>query len=366
MTANLFLGLMSGTSVDGLDIALCSFSPELSLQSADCFEIPTELRSRILHFCDNQPKSVDDLMRLDRDIARFTATSVNQFISDHQVDKTTIKAIGFHGQTLRHLPHEQISLQAGNAAILAEQTEIDVIADFRRRDLAAGGQGAPLVPAFHRYLTREQNRENVAFLNLGGIANLTLIEGDKVLGFDTGPANVLMDYWIDQQQGHRYDKNGEWAATGTLNTELLAAFNDPFFSLLPPKSTGRELFNREWLEKKLNPFADLPSEDIQRTLLELTATSVSAQLTSFAERLPSHLYVCGGGARNSLLLSRIQALLGNSISVETTEALNLSPDWMEAIAFAWLAYQFVEQQPANLPTVTGASGPRILGALYPK
>ena len=357
---------MSGTSVDGLDIALCEFSPEFRLLKAQCFEFPERLRATILDFCEDSPKKLDDLQILDRDISQHAASCVNAFLQSCNLASGSITAIGFHGQTLRHLPQEQTSLQCGNPSWLAESTGIDVIADFRSRDLAAGGQGAPLVPAFHKYLIQQQDLTCCAFLNLGGIANLTLIDGHQVIGYDTGPASVLMDYWIEKSLGRSFDQNGDWAALGEVDEALLSTLHDDFFLKTPPKSTGRELFNASWLNSRLSRFKTLPAETVQRTLLELTVRSIADQLKAFSNTPPEKLYVCGGGANNRLMMRRLGELLSDQqIDVLSTNALNLNPDWVEAAAFAWLAMRFNTRQAGNLPSVTGAAGERILGALYP-
>lgn len=365
MDSDLYLGLMSGTSVDGLDIALCEFEPNFRLVAAKCTPFPAELRARILSFSDDLPKQLDSLMRLDSEIAEFAGACINRFLASQNLEASRICAVGFHGQTLRHRPDQRNTLQTGNSALLAELTQIDIISDFRSRDLAAGGQGAPLVPAFHKYLVATQGEALIGFLNLGGIANLTLISDRSTRGFDTGPANILMDYWITKHQGKNYDANGDWAATGQISTSLLADLDHDYFHQIPPKSTGRELFNADWLEQIIAKHAEVSAPDIQRTLLELTAQTITNQLIQFCQPLPDQLYLCGGGAQNRCLIERLASLLP-SISMKTTDDLCLHPDWVEAAAFAWLAKRFIEREPGNLPEVTGASGPRILGALYPK
>lgn len=358
-----YLGLMSGTSLDGLDIALCSFTPHFQLHQASGYPLPAELRERILDFCSDQPQKIDDLMILERDIAHFCGEAVQQFLASIGLS-STIRAIGFHGQTLRHRPDERVTLQAGNASLLAELTGIDVIADFRSRDLCAGGQGAPLVPAFHRALAASHSSA-VAFVNLGGIANLTLITPQQVIGFDTGPANMLLDLWIQRNLGVNYDAAGNWAARGTPIPELLdKLLEEPYFRLKPPKSTGRELFNADWLDSKLCQFSPCSPVDVQATLLELTAVSITQGIQQLPAQ-PTTLYLCGGGTHNQTLRNRLGQLLPG-IRLSDTSELNLHPDWVEAAAFAWLAHAFITRQPANLPSVTGANGSRILGALYPK
>lgn len=361
---DLYLGLMSGTSVDALDIALCSFSSSIKIIHAGESRFNADLRRRIHHFCGNQHISLDELLLLERDYTEFCALAVNRFLEDYPHAVGHIRAIGFHGQTLRHLPEQGCTLQMGNPSLLAELTGIDVIADFRRRDMAAGGQGAPLVPAFHHYLTQDLKRP-LALLNLGGIANLSILGIDNsVLGFDTGPANTLMDQWYAKHHQGTYDHDGAWAATGEVNFALLAhLLKEPYFQRKAPKSTGRELFNLSWLEQHLKGFESLIGEDVQRTLLELTAVSVTDALVRTGIE-PQRLILCGGGANNRILCQRLEEHL-HSTQVLRSDTLGWSADYLEAAAFAWLAAAFIKRTPANLPEVTGARGLRVLGALYP-
>ena len=362
--SDLYLGLMSGTSVDALDIAICSFSSGFKIIHAGESRFSADLRKRIHHFCGNQHISLDELLVLERDYTQFCAQAVNQFLEDYPQAAGQIRAIGFHGQTLRHLPEQGCTLQMGNPSLLAELTGLDVIADFRRRDMAAGGQGAPLVPAFHHYITKDLKRP-LALLNLGGIANLSILGIDNsVLGFDTGPANTLMDHWYAKHNQGTYDQDGAWAAKGTVNAALLEhLLKEPYFQRKAPKSTGRELFNLSWLEQHLKGFEHLVDEDIQRTLLELTAVSVTNAL-GVRGITPQMLILCGGGANNRLLCQRIEEHL-SSTQVLRSDTLGWSADHLEAAAFAWLAAAFINSTPANLPAVTGARGSRVLGALYP-
>jgi anhydro-N-acetylmuramic acid kinase len=275
-------------------------------------------------------------------------------------------AVGCHGQTLRHRPADGYSLQIGNAALLAELTGITVIADFRSRDIAAGGQGAPLVPAFHAQVLGHPAIHRV-IANIGGIANITdlPVNGMVVRGWDTGPGNMLLDAWVKRHNGAHYDSDGEWAASGIVHSGLLAALADhAYLKQPPPKSAGREQFNLDWLDATLNNLGQpIAPADVQATLLELTALSLcDAVNRECAGR--QELYVCGGGAHNGLLMQRISAHLPD-IRVATTSALGIDPDWVEALAFAWLARQTLHHAPGNLPSVTGARGKRILGAIYP-
>lgn len=358
---DLYLGLMSGTSVDALDVALCRFKPEIEIVATADYAFPVELRQRINRACLDEPIKLDEFLLLERDYSQFVASSVTSFLTEHTLEPDSIRAIGFHGQTLRHRPDIACSLQMGNPNLLAERSGICVVADFRRRDLAAGGEGAPLVPAFHKYLVESLDRP-VGILNLGGIANLSLFnESGGVLGFDTGPANTLMDQWIEIHRGVGYDERGQWAASGNLNEPLLKAMlAEPYFQRSAPKSTGRELFNLTWLRTILEQQEPLSPADVQRTLLELTAQS----LTQSIEQPLTQLIICGGGAENSLLMERIRLLLPNT-KVHTSDELGWPASHMEAVAFAWLAKRHLECQAGNLPEATGAVGPRILGAHYP-
>lgn len=360
----MFIGLMSGTSLDGLDIALCYFEPEYQLLHSRCFEFPDDIKQRTLPFMSSQPQSIDELMILDRDLANFAAEAILIFLHDHRIDPKEVNAIGYHGQTLRHRPDEGCSLQVGNPHILAEMTGIDVIADFRRRDLAAGGEGAPLVPAFHHFLT-EKMRRPFALLNLGGIANLSLFTANgEIQGFDTGPANTLIDQWIYKHKGVHFDSEGRWAATGAINHPLLnTLLDEPYFQRAAPKSTGRETFNLEWLNHKLTGFNQLAPEDIQATLTELSAVTIADALKQ-ANLTNCQLILCGGGAKNGYLIERLKEHLPDFTTV-SSDQLGWSADAMEAAAFAWLAWAFQNKKAGNIPAVTGAFGPRRLGALYP-
>lgn len=358
---DLYIGLMSGTSVDGLDIALCRFQSKPEIIAVGEFPFPESLRRRINLASENLPILLDGFLELESDYTQFCARATASFIAQ-QTKPEYVRAIGFHGQTLRHRPDLKSSLQMANPSLLAEQTGVDVVADFRRRDLAAGGEGAPLVPAFHRYLVEGFERP-LALLNLGGIANLTLFdESGKVIGFDSGPANTLMDQWIGRHQGLNFDQDGAWAETGSVNAALLTELlQEPYFERAAPKSTGRELFNLDWLDDKLTRYPSIAAQDIQRTLLELTAQSVTAAIAAPLKTL----VLCGGGAKNRLLVERIRMLMPET-ELKLSDELGWPSSHLEAVAFAWLARQHVEGLPGNIPEVTGANGSRILGAYYPR
>lgn len=369
----LYLGLMSGTSLDGIDAVLVDFDDAALAGRAEVrghahCPYAESLRAELLAL--NSPGH-DELHR-----AALAANRVALAYGDlvgHLLDRTgtraaQVQALGAHGQTVRHRPQEfdggGYTLQLLNGALLAEVTSIDVVCDFRSRDLAAGGQGAPLVPAFHAERFSRQG-EDVAVLNLGGIANLTLLPATgQVLGFDCGPGNALMDAWCRSHLGTSYDKDGRWAAAGQVSAELLnTLLADPFFSRRPPKSTGRDLFNAEWLQSRLALFPPMPADNVMATLAELT---VLAALSAVDEHQPGTrtLLVCGGGAYNGHLMSRLESLRPTT-SVRSTASAGLVPDQVEALAFAWLAREFMRGHAGNLPAVTGAGGPRPLGALHP-
>lgn len=359
-----YLGVMSGTSLDGLDIALIEQSENITLLAHHYLPMPAELRIELLGLCTPGQDEVARAAIAEQRWATLAAQGINALLRSTGLVPSDIRAIGSHGQTIRHEPARGFTVQIGNPALLAELTGIDVIADFRRRDMAAGGQGAPLVPAFHESLFGEPEKP-CAVLNVGGFSNLSLISpGQPVRGFDCGPGNALMDAWIAQHQGQSFDRDGAWAASGTLHEALLhRLLSDPFFAGKGPKSTGRELFNLPWLENHLVALPSLQPADVQRTLLELTARSITESL-QHAQAQTHELLVCGGGAHNSTLMRRLQQLLPNC-QVGSTASRGVPPDWVEAMAFAWLAHCCLERIPANRPSVSGAKGLRVLGALYP-
>jgi anhydro-N-acetylmuramic acid kinase len=360
----LYIGIMSGTSLDGLDIALIEQEQATRLLASHYVPMPADLRADLLALCSSGPDEIARAALAENYWVRLAAQGVGQLLQEQGLESAAIRAIGSHGQTVRHEPARGFTLQIGNPALLAELTGICVVGDFRRRDVAAGGQGAPLVPAFHESLFGAVG-ERLAVLNIGGFSNLSLIEVDQpVAGFDCGPGNVLLDAWIQACEGHAFDRDGAWAATGQVNPLLLLTLlSDPFFKGSGPKSTGREVFNLTWLQQQLATVAPCAEADVQATLLELTARTIVESLRT-AQASTDALLVCGGGAHNATLMQRIAALLPGT-RVESTAAKGIDPDWVEATAFAWLAHCCLEGIPANRPSVTAARGLRVLGAIYP-
>ena len=368
MTSVLFMGLMSGTSLDGVDAVIVEFHDGLINSARHCQLIhthlvpyPSELRSELLALHVSSENELERTALAGNQLSELYAQAVMQLLQKSNIDYGKISAIGCHGQTIRHRPELGFTLQIGNAALLAELTGITVVADFRNRDIAAGGQGAPLVPAFHQAMFADAQIHR-AIINIGGIANLTnLPPGGAVSGFDSGPGNMLMDAWAEQHLGKAYDESGKWAAKGLVIDKLLNAWlAHPFFEQAPPKSTGRDVFNLAWLTQQLQP--SYAAADVQRTLLELSAQTITMAVRQHCGAV-GEIYLCGGGAHNQLLIERLQQLL-HPVKIAPSDALGISVDWVEAAAFAWLAKQALQQVPASLPAVTGAKGARILGAIY--
>lgn len=351
------IGLMTGTSVDGIDAVLARIRDgHFSLQATLNQPLPGTLQQSVLDLCQPGDNEIDRAGTVSRQLALCYAQTCQALLQQAGLAPQQIRAIGCHGQTVRHRPGESgFSLQLGCPDTLAVETGIPVVSNFRNKDMALGGQGAPLVPPFHQQLFARPGQRR-AIANIGGMANVTLLDGDTLLGgFDTGPGNVLMDLWIQQHRQQPFDRNGDWAAGRTPDSALLEQLlDDPYFRLPPPKSTGRELFHRDWLAQRLPDHHD--AQQIQATLADLTARSISDALADFA---PQQLLVCGGGAHNRHLLARLEHHLG--IPVVSTEREGLHPDWVEAAAFAWLAWARLEGQNGNAPVVTGASREAILG-----
>ena len=361
---SLYIGVMSGTSLDGLDIALIEQAPAIKLVATHYIPMPEAMRSELLGLCTSGPDEIARSAIAQQHWVELAAQGIHRLLEQQKLNPQDIRAIGSHGQTIRHEPARGFTVQIGNPALLTELTGITVVSDFRSRDVAAGGQGAPLVPAFHEALF-ERSAGNRAVLNVGGFSNLSLIEAGKpVAGFDCGPGNVLLDAWIHHQRGEHFDRDGQWAASGLVDPHLLnALLSDPFFQGTGPKSTGREVFNLAWLQAHLARLPLLPSENVQATLLELTARTIAESLQT-AQSDTQELLVCGGGAQNGALMARLAGLLPGA-KVSSTAAYGVDPDWVEAMAFAWLAHCCLEGIAANRPSVTGARGLRVLGAIYP-
>jgi anhydro-N-acetylmuramic acid kinase len=359
----LYIGIMSGTSADGVDVVLVDLSGSTPCQLGTRYHPFTpELRRRILRLQSPMQGELHESALVSIELARAYAECANALLREVGIGAGEVRAIGCHGQTVRHRPEAGYSVQLVNGALLAELTDICVVCDLRSRDIAAGGQGAPLVPAFHDAVFADPGRHRV-IANIGGIANITdLPRAGEVHGFDTGPGNVLLDAWAERHLGTPHDEDGRWAKSGRVVPQLLQALLDhPFFARKPPKSTGREEFNLEWLQSE-TAGADRPA-DVQATLVALTAVSIADAVRAHYPGA-TELYVCGGGAHNSALMAALGRSLGN-LPVHPTDQLGIPADWVEASAFAWLARRALLGESGNLPAVTGAKGPRVLGAIYP-
>ncbi|MDO4776825.1 MAG: anhydro-N-acetylmuramic acid kinase [Cardiobacteriaceae bacterium] len=362
-----YIGIMSGTSVDAVDTVLVAIDGKrLELVATNTHPIPKALKVRILDMASHYDTSLLTLGALDRELGVLFAEAVNQLIEKHHIDRSTVRAIGSHGQTVCHRPDDEqpFTMQIGDANQIAALTGIDTVADFRRKDMALGGQGAPLVPAFHHTLFGNDHSATVV-LNIGGIANITVLRpGEPVLGYDTGPGNMLMDNFHQQQTGEHYDRDAQVAKSGEVDDALLTRLMaEPYLARPYPKSTGRELFSPAWLADKLQGVT-IPAANIQRTLLEYTARTIAEQIDAFRFGDAPQVFVCGGGARNPLLMQRLAELLPGW-QVDSTDSQGVSGEYMEAMAFAWLAHRFMERESGNVPEVTGASRYAVLGALYP-
>jgi anhydro-N-acetylmuramic acid kinase len=373
----LYIGLMSGTSLDGVDGVLAAFQADGTLQvQAHAFApFPDAFKAELLQLNQSGHDELHRAALAGNGIARHYAQVVQALLAQTGHAPEAITAIGAHGQTVRHRPLEfdglpgqaavGYTLQLNNPALLAELTGIDVVADFRSRDLAAGGQGAPLVPAFHQGVFGHP-KNCVAVLNIGGISNLSVLQPDgQVMGWDCGPGNALMDHWCQTHTGQAFDRNGDWAASGQTSPTLLARLlSEAYLGKQPPKSTGRDLFNPAWLQQHLADLPDLPAQDVQATLTAFTAHACVRDVLAHAPAAQS-LIVCGGGALNGHLMTLLaQGLPG--VKVLSSEERGLPPLQVEAAAFAWLAFKAVRREPASLTSVTGARGARVLGALYPR
>lgn len=360
---------MSGTSADAIDAVAASFGRRrIKILAARRAPLPPEIQSAIHALCAPGADEIDRSGALDVALGELFAQAALAAMNEAGLSRKDIAAIGSHGQTIRHRPHppHRFTLQIGNPAVIAHGTGITTISNFRARDLAAGGQGAPLVPAFHAWLFQSPD-EDRAIVNIGGIANMTVLPAGArkpVLGFDTGPGNTLLDAWVRRHLERPFDRDGAWAASGEANEALLdVLLADPYFKAPPPKSTGREHFHLAWLDQCLRVFGRAPfPQDVQATLALLTARSIAGAVERWAPRSRT-VFVCGGGAHNAHLMQRLASELGDR-RIDTTARLGLPPDWVEAAAFAWLAMRTLEGKPGNLPSVTGAAAPVILGGVY--
>jgi anhydro-N-acetylmuramic acid kinase len=369
-----YIGLMSGTSVDGIDAALVRIEDpaRLDVLATHHSPYPADIRAQVQALASSPPwphatSELQCAAELDMALGRLFAEAAVAVLQKTGLPSEVIHAIGSHGQTVRHGPgaYHPYTVQIGNPSLIAEHTGITTVADFRAHDLAAGGQGAPLVPAFHQWLFQTTDRARV-IVNIGGIANITYLPADArapVIGFDTGPGNTLLDLWNEQHQGSAFDRDGNWAAGGTPSAPLLTTLlRDPYFFQPPPKSTGREHFHLQWLNRHLGALAPAPAPvDVQATLAELTAQSITHAIETLGP--VDEVYVCGGGAHNRNLMTRLGRALAPR-PVADTARLALDPDWVEAVAFAWLAHRTMHGQPGNLPSVTGARRAVVLGGIY--
>ncbi len=363
--SELYIGLMSGTSVDGIDAALVDFSGEkLELIAFDYQPFAEELKTKIQQISlANQPLLLSDYGALDCELGHLFADAVNKLLEKSGISKHKIKAVGSHGQTVYHQPNTALpfSLQIGDPNVITEKTGITTVADFRRRDMAAFGQGAPLAPAFHQAVFAN-SKKSVTVVNIGGIANITVLSQNQIIAFDTGTGNTLMDYWINKHLNLAYDKNGDWGRSGAVIPELLTQFKQAeYFTAPPPKSTGKEYFSVSWLEQHLSLIESYKAEDVQATLCHLTAETINDAIANHAPDTEQVL-VCGGGAHNEYLM---ELLAKSNYPVSSTEDYGVHPDHVEAIAFAWLARQTMNNLSGNLTQVTGAKTPCVLGGIYP-
>ena len=367
----LFIGLMSGTSVDAIDSALVSCrGDDVRLLSTHQHELPEALRARIAAISHSGNNEIERMGPLDRELGQLFAAAALELAGKSGKRPGQIRAIGSHGQTIRHRPPSggagagSFTLQLGDPNTIAEVTGITTVADFRRRDIAAGGEGAPLAPAFHAAAFAKHG-VNRAIVNIGGIANVSLLQGTELrTGFDTGPGNTLLDHWVQRHRGQNFDRDGQWSAQGKVSPGLLSGLlQHPYFAKSGPRSSGKEDFNLSWLDQCLAGHPQLDPADVQATLAELTATTI-ARAIGTGDVDVAEIYICGGGAHNGDLMRRLQAHLAPA-SVASTASIGMDPDWVEAVTFAWLAHRTLAGLAGNAPAVTGARGPRILGGVYP-
>jgi len=365
-----YVGLMSGTSIDAVDAVLAQIDEqEIKVVASHTHSIPITIKQAIFDLCQPGENEIDRMGELDHQLGNLFAEATNKLLEQSGFHSKQIKAIGSHGQTIRHRPdtNHPFTLQIANPALICQLTNISTIADFRRADMAAGGQGAPLVPAFHDALFSHETKDRVV-LNIGGMANISILPADEniaVSGFDTGPGNVLLNAWINEHKQQSYDENGTWSSSFTYDKNLLKhLLSHPYFKKHPPKSTGREAFDFSWIKQVLGELQETIKPGIvQSTLCELTARSITDAIKNYAPNT-GEIVVCGGGAHNRDLIARIEKQ--SKIAVKMTDDIGIHADYVEATAFAWFARQTLHMEPANLPSVTGAKHPVILGAIYPR
>ena len=358
---NLYLGVMSGTSLDGIDIVLIK-KPTKLIKVVDSIYAPYSklFKKKIIKLSFSSLNELEESQTLAIEHAQLTAKYIKQLLNKLEISSNDIAAIGYHGQTIRHRPEKGFSIQIGNAHLLAEKTNINVVSDFRNRDIAAGGQGAPLVPPFHDFYFASEFKKRVV-LNIGGISNITFLNHNKkTIGFDCGPGNILLDHWIYKNKNLSYDFNGSWARSGSLIPILIKRFlQEEYFKKSLPKSCGREQFNLDWIYKhRVDSFK---SQDIQRTLLELTALTITNAITKFCSNV-DEIYICGGGSENNFLIERLSQII--RMPIQKTEELGLPSQLVESAAFAWLASKTLAKEQNNSPKITGSKGPRVLGITY--
>jgi len=359
--SELYIGVMSGTSLDGIDIVLCEIENDsFELINSQEYIFDEKLKNEILNSIHSKV-NLKFIGELDTKLGEIYAKTISSFIKKHKIDKTTITAIGLHGQTLWHEPNGEypFSMQLANSSLITTITGVSVVSDFRQKDIALGGQGAPLTPAFHKFIFSRLDKK-VAVVNIGGMANISILS-NELIGYDTGCGNVLLDMWINKNKNKKYDKNGEWAKSGKVIDKLLKQMlDDEYFKLPAPKSTGREYFNQDWLDSRLSKYLKLEPQDVQATLLALTSQSISDEVKKTDTNL---LIVCGGGVKNKALMDSLHVEL-RGVEVVSSDECGVSSDFMEAMAFAWLAYKRVHKQKVELKTVTGARENTILGCIY--
>lgn len=369
MSSKLYIGLMSGTSMDALDCVLIDLSETINVIDFINVDIPKKLKKDILDLC--QPDGVNQIKKLgetDIELGKFFASAVISILEKNQINSSQIQAIGSHGQTIRHQPpgqnNQAFTIQIADPNNIAALTGITTVADFRRKDMALGGQGAPLLPVFHQHLFNNNETDRV-IVNIGGIANITLLRKDDshIIGFDTGPGNVLLDAWVQKNLNQNFDKDGMWANSGISNPELLALMlEDSYFSSPSPKSTGREYFNSVWIEQLLADFAkDISPQDVQATLVDLTAISIARSIKDLIET--GEVIICGGGTKNTKLIQSLATQL-ESFKVSTSNDYGIDSDALEAIAFAWFANKTLDRQALDLTSITGSSRPHVMGGIY--